>query len=618
MSSRWRSVGTGTYWYALFAALLILCFCFGWFKPASVSKFENWMNMPTNARMYTAPETGNKAPKLKPSIVDNALLLGGARVSKSEASAYEYVLMPLAAYASEGADPAAWFAAQTPIPLGTQSVTAMGGHAGDVLYVRLADADAALEGAQPGNWFNQRIDGVQIGGVSDYSVFGVSAMIDDLIAFSQSDLVTGKIQPETVSSELNILRNIAAVLPYAAGLAVLLLTLLLLSMFLLPKRRKLMGTVAFGYSALLALAVVVGWMVINESFLTRESALQAAGTIKWAGWTGFLSETTLFPAAAMALSLIALFTLHYPNKRKMHLMVHHWQLYLLLVPAVILFAIFAYGPMFGVTLAFKEYHLASTIQQMPWVGLHWFEFAFSDPGFRHALGNSIVLSALHFLFGFPAPILLALMLNELRQVRFRRTVQTVTFMPQFLSWVVIGSVFIGLLSLDGPLNRIISMLGGKPIYFLGDPSVFRGTLIVTSIWKGVGYSSVVFLAAMSGVDPQLYECARLDGSTRLKNMWYITLPCISNIIVVMLILRLGSILEAGFDQIINMYSKPVYATADIIDTFIFRKVFGTTGGGVMYDYSAAVGLFKSVVGLIFIVGSNMLVRRVEGKEASLW
>ncbi len=613
-----RSPGAGAYCYCTIVILLVALFFFGWLKPATVSKFGGWINEPTSVKLYAPPAPETSSPKLKVTVNNDRILLNGEKYGKAK-GVYECLLMPMDVYAAEGADPEAWFAAALPRPFTGQSASSLGARPGDALYVRLADADEAASGAQPGAWSSVRLEGAAINYAPSYTAFNLSPFVGEVEKFVGGGIAENKIQKQTVLDELSIYRTAADVLPYAAGLALLLLAAFLWSVLFRPQLRRRIGTVAFVWTALLGLFVSLGATVINELFLARESNLLSAGEIKWINWTGFLGEATLFPYGVAALSLVALFTLHFKNKKKLHLMLKSWQLYILLVPAIVLFAVFSYGPMFGVTLAFKEYHLASTIQQMPWVGLHWFQYAFSDPGFLAALGNSIIISALHMLFGFPAPILLALLVNELRSSSYRRLTQTISFMPQFLSWVVIGSVFIGLLSLDGPINQLIMLFGGKSVHFLGLPDVFRGTLIVTSIWKGIGYSSIIYLAAIAGVDPQLYECAKLDGSSRLKNMWYITLPCISGVVIVMLILRLGSILEAGFDQIVNMYNPTVYSTSDIIDTFIYRKVFlSTSGGGSMYDYSAAVGLFKSVVGLIFIVGSNMLARRVEGKEAALW
>ncbi len=299
----------------------------------------------------------------------------------------------------------------------------------------------------------------------------------------------------------------------------------------------------------------------------------------------------------------------------------NWQLYLMILPALVLLAIFAYGPMPGIQLAFREHtYRVSSIWQMDWVGLKYFERAFRDPSFLHALRNTIVISLYKMIVGFPAPIIFALLLNELRSLTFKRTVQTATYMPHFLSWVVMGSVFIGLLSLDGPVNGLLVKLGFNKVFFMGDPTVFRGVLVVTDIWKCVGYSSIIYLAAITSIDPELYESAKLDGASRLQNVWYITLPSITSVLLIMLILRLGSVLDAGFDQIVNMYNRNVVQVADVIDTLVFRTLSGSfdTSSTPNFSYSTAIGLFKSVVGLIFVVGTNAIVKRMGGKESSLW
>ncbi len=303
------------------------------------------------------------------------------------------------------------------------------------------------------------------------------------------------------------------------------------------------------------------------------------------------------------------------KKTKWRIGLTHWQIYAMLIPGLASFIIFNYGTMWGNTIAFKNFAFNKTLGQMSWAGLKHFEKIFADPYFLMTLRNTIVLSIYRLIFGFPIPIIFALLLNELRSMRYKRIVQTVSYMPNYLSWVIMSSIFIGLLSLEGPINTILKMVGmQKPIYFLGDKKVFRAVLIVTDIWKSAGFSCVMYLAAISSIDVQLYESAKLDGSTRLQNIIYITIPCISNVIVIALILRMGSAVSANFEQIVNLYSPQVYDVADVIETFVYRR--GLLDGA--YNMAAAVDVFKSVVGLILVLTTNEIAKRIGGKEAAIW
>ena len=277
------------------------------------------------------------------------------------------------------------------------------------------------------------------------------------------------------------------------------------------------------------------------------------------------------------------------------------------------FVIFKYIPMYGVTLAFKNFRLKLGILRSPWAGLKHFRLLFSTPSFFEVLGNTVSISLLRIVFGFPAPILLALLLNELRDGPFKKTVQTVSYLPHFLSWVVLGGIFTRFLSPStGFVNMIIKTLGGEPIFFLGNPSTYVPTIIVTDIWQGIGWGSIVYLAAISGISPELYESAMLDGASRWQKMWYITVPSIMPTIMVLFIMRMGGVLNGGFDQIFNTYNDAVMKVADILDTYVYRR--GLTS--MQYEFSAAAGLFKTGVGFIFVFGTNMLARKLG--ESSLW
>lgn len=293
---------------------------------------------------------------------------------------------------------------------------------------------------------------------------------------------------------------------------------------------------------------------------------------------------------------------------------HNWQLYLMVLPAVVLLAIFSYYPMYGVVLAFKDFKILKGIMGSPWVGMKYFQQAFSDSYFWMTFRNSLLIATYKLVFGFPAPILFALLLSELRNLKFKKIVQTVAYLPHFMSWVILGAIFTSVFSLNGPINVILGWFGVDPILFMGNKATFRGVLVATDVWKGFGYGSIVYLAAITGVDPQLYECSRMEGANRFQNAVYITIPSILPVISINLILSLSGILNAGFDQIFNMYNGAVMPVADIIDTYVYRKGLRE----MQYSYSTAIGLFKSAISLTMIFATNAIVKRVGGKENALW
>lgn len=289
----------------------------------------------------------------------------------------------------------------------------------------------------------------------------------------------------------------------------------------------------------------------------------------------------------------------------------YYSLALMFLPVVAYFIIFKYIPMGGIAMAFQDFKLGLGIFKSPWVGMKNFEKIFKMPTFVRSLKNTMIISVLKLICGFPAPIILALLLNEVRHERYKRTMQTITYLPHFLSWVIMAGILQQLLSPNnGAVNSILMNVFGmkKAIYFLGDNTYFRGTLVITDIWKGVGWGSVIYLAAISGIDPTLYEAATCDGATRWQRMRYITLPCILPTISIMLILSLGSILDAGFDQVLNLYSPAVYDTGDIIDTYVYR--YGLQQ--MNYSIGSAVGLFKNVIGFILVIVTNMITKKING------
>lgn len=289
-------------------------------------------------------------------------------------------------------------------------------------------------------------------------------------------------------------------------------------------------------------------------------------------------------------------------------------LFLMLVPTLVWYVIFHYGPLYGVQLAFKEFSPIRGIWGSPWVGLEHFKFLFfQSPDFLRIFRNTVLISLYNLIFGFPAPIILALLLNEVRFRVFKRVAQSLSYIPHFFSWVVLAGIVTVMLSpSEGPVNYMLKMLGMEPIYFLADSQYFRSTLVATGIWKEIGWGTIIYLAALSGVDPTLYEAAKIDGASRAKQTWYITLPSILPVITIMFILSLGGILNAGFDQIFNLYNPAVYDVADIIDTYVYRA--GILGA--QFGLTTAVGLFKNIIGITLVLGTNYIVKKL-GQEGVL-
>lgn len=295
----------------------------------------------------------------------------------------------------------------------------------------------------------------------------------------------------------------------------------------------------------------------------------------------------------------------------------HKFLYLLITPGILYFILFHYVPMYGVVIAFQDYNpfqkAGNIIFNPEWIGFENFRNFFSSYYFGRLMENTLLISFYKLLFGFPAPIVLALMLNEVYQVKLKKIIQTITYLPHFMSWVIISGLLIALLSVSsGPINQIIDSLGGQRINFLTDQSYFRSILVVSEIWQSVGWGSILYLAALSAIDPGLYESAKIDGASRLQQMLHISLPGISHIVILLFVLSTGSLLNAGFEQILLLYSPGVYDVADIIDTYVYRE--GLLG--VRYSFAAAVGLFKNGLGLLLLLAVNYVVRRL-GREG-IW
>ena len=273
-------------------------------------------------------------------------------------------------------------------------------------------------------------------------------------------------------------------------------------------------------------------------------------------------------------------------------------LHLMILPGLILVLVFSYTPMYGLIIAFQRFIPAfGMFGAQQWVGLDNFTFVMNLAGFQRAFVNTVIIAFWRIVTVLLIPIIFALLLNEVRSNLYRRTVQTITYMPFFLSWVILGGIFVDMLSpSDGLVNSFLGLFGVDPIFFLGDNNIFRGTLVVTNVWREFGFGAIVYLAAITSIDPTYYEAAVMDGANRWKQTWHITLPGMKMIIVLMGVLSLGNVLNAGFDQVFNMYSPVVFASGDIIDTFIFRM--GLIDA--QFGPATAVGLFRSIISFLFI------------------
>ena len=271
----------------------------------------------------------------------------------------------------------------------------------------------------------------------------------------------------------------------------------------------------------------------------------------------------------------------------------------MLLPPVLPVFLFHFIPLFGIVISFQKYLPLKGILNSKWIGLTNFRTLFNMPGFFLALRNTLTLSIWKIVLGVVVPVSFTLLLNEISSSKVKRSVQTLIYLPHFISWILLAGIFTRLLSSSGPVNKLIVLLGGDPVIFLGDNKWFPFTIIFTHIWKEFGYGTIVYLAAVAGVNPDLYEAAQIDGAGHWKQLLHVTLPSIAPIVVLMSVLALGNILNAGFDQVFNMYNTVVYESGDILDTLVYRIGFGTGQFGL----SAAAGLFKSLVSCLLVVVS---------------
>ncbi len=283
-----------------------------------------------------------------------------------------------------------------------------------------------------------------------------------------------------------------------------------------------------------------------------------------------------------------------------------WFFHLMLIPGILLLLIFAYTPMIGIVIAFQDFNPVRGFFRSEWIGLENFKFMLDLPDTKEIVTNTIEIAIMKIIAGLSVPIIFALLLNEIRIMWYKRTIQSLIYLPHFLSWVILGGILIDVLSVNGGgINNFLGFFGIDPIFFLGDNFWFRTVLIVSDVWKEFGFSTIIYLAALTGIDPSLYEAASIDGASRWKRTWHITLPGILPVVILMSTLSLGNILNAGFDQIFNLYNPIVIGTSDIIDTYVYRVGLISA----QYGLATAIGLFKSAIGFVLIVLSYRLAYR---------
>jgi putative aldouronate transport system permease protein len=285
---------------------------------------------------------------------------------------------------------------------------------------------------------------------------------------------------------------------------------------------------------------------------------------------------------------------------------NHKYIYILLVPAIIQYIVFMYVPMYGVTLAFKDFMFNKGVLGSPWVGLSNFSDIFRLPDFWNAFKNTIIISFSRILFEFPIPIIIAFLLNEVRNSKIKRIFQTIYTFPYFISWIVVTGIVFSLLSNDGFVNHIIVALGGQKVNLLVQSAAFRPLLYITDSWKNAGWGTIIYLAAMSSLNPELYDAGAIDGASRFQQMKHITWAGIRGTVAILLILQVGNAMNAGYDQILNMYNPSVQDVSDILDTFIYRRSFFL---GADYGTSTAIGLFKSIINFTLLFTANYIVKK---------
>lgn len=288
-------------------------------------------------------------------------------------------------------------------------------------------------------------------------------------------------------------------------------------------------------------------------------------------------------------------------------------IYLMLIPVILFYAIFQYGPMYGAVIAFKKFDLVKGVWASPWVGFEHFKEFFQGYYFWRLMRNTLLISLYQLVFAFPAPIILALLLNEITKKWFKQLVQTITYMPHFISLVVVCGMIVQFTSREGFLTSIVTLFGGEQTALLSQADNFRTLFVSSGIWQQVGWGSIIYLAALSGINPELYEAATVDGAGRFRKLRNITLPGIMPTIVILFILQIGHMMDVGFEKIVLLYNPNTYETADVINSFVYRKGLG---GSFEFSYTTAVGLFQSVINFTLLISANYISRKLN--ETSLW
>ncbi|MBR3927583.1 MAG: sugar ABC transporter permease [Clostridia bacterium] len=281
--------------------------------------------------------------------------------------------------------------------------------------------------------------------------------------------------------------------------------------------------------------------------------------------------------------------------------------YLMILPILVWYIMFSYVPMFGISIAFFDYNAYQGFAGSQWYGFHWFEYLLDDQLLRIAFVNSLIINLQCLIFSFPMPIILALLLNECRAIKFKRTVQTISYLPHFISWAIVGGLVYSLLSpSSGFVNTVIKALGGEPIYFMGDSRYTRSIIVISGIWKGIGWGSILYLAALTGINQELYEAATLDGANKLQQVWHITLPGISHIISMQLIFYFTGFFDVGFEQTFNLVNPVTYDTGLVISLLVYNKGLKQA----QFEFATAVGLLQSIMGMIMLVTANGITRKI--------
>ena len=296
-------------------------------------------------------------------------------------------------------------------------------------------------------------------------------------------------------------------------------------------------------------------------------------------------------------------------RRTLRLMRRHWQIYVLILPPLIWYALFAFAPMGGLILAFKDYKAKMGIWGSPWAGFSNFELVFRDPAFYRSIGRTFEINIFKLLIAFPAPIILAVLFNEVRLKRSKKPLQVIYTFPHFLSWIIVAAILQNLLSSRGVVNTMLTAIGLEKVNFLGNPKLFKPMLYLSEIWKTAGYSAIIFMSSIAGIDQEQYEAAEVDGATRLQRIWHITLPSILPTIAIMFILQAGNLLSGGFDQIFNLGNPATMPVAETLDIYIYRITFAQAPN---FGFSTAVSLFRSVVNLGLLLLTNLVSRKTTG------